>query len=241
MLDNLLTQRHELKFYIHRVEYEQLRLKLLKLLSCDAYQRDPEGYFIRSLYFDDLHDTAVNEKLAGIEKRSKLRLRIYSYDQDWAKLENKIKDNNYVRKVSQTITKQEALNLINGDYQFLLNYDNNYARALYFDFATIYRRPVTVIDYYRDAYMLDFNNIRVTFDKNLRSTTSNFDLFNPNLPTHPLQFDQVVIMEIKFDNFLPPWFLKIIHAERFTQSAVSKYCLARMQNNEYLLSATSQI
>lgn len=233
MSTNLQVQRHELKYYINRIDYEYCKSVLKHLMKRDSYQQNDVGYFIRSLYLDDTYNNSVQEKLAGIENRDKYRLRIYNFDQEWVKLERKRKHNHYTRKTTAIITKDEALNVIKGNYEDLLNYKHPDTNSLYFDLKQTYFRPVVIVDYIRDAFMLDYNNIRVTFDKHLRNNDQDFNLFSPHIVTEPLQRDEVIIMEIKFNHFLPPWFKNIFKLESVTSSAISKYCQSRMRTREY--------
>lgn len=232
-MTSLHVQRHELKYYINRSDYEYCRSLLKHLMSRDANQKNDRGYFIRSLYFDDVHESAVEEKLAGVEMRDKYRLRIYDCEQNWAKLERKRKHGNYVQKTSGILTKKEALDLIDGNYEILLRHKNKNLNSIYFDFKTKFFCPVVIVDYIRDAFTLDYNNIRITFDKHLRSNNQDLDLFCPAILTEPLQRDEVIIMEIKFNDCLPSWFTSLFKFESSTASAISKYCQSRMRTREH--------
>ena len=232
---HLNVKRHEIKFYISYADYEHARQLLSHLMTPDPNQADPRGYFIRSLYFDDILDSSVEEKLDGIERRDKYRIRIYDPSQSWAKLERKRKHNQYVDKSSVSISRSEARALIDGNADFLLEKDSDAARSIYFDFCRKYFRPTVVVDYDREVFILDYNEIRVTFDKNLRVSTSDFDLFNPQLVTQPLQRADTIIMEVKFNVCLPPWFANLLRLDGTTAQAISKYCQGRMQLREYYL------
>ena len=98
----------------------------------------------------------------------------------------------------------------------------------YLEFRRSYYRPVVLIDYEREAFMLPFNNIRVTFDKDLRKSTTDLNMFTCRTTT-PVFHDPVVILEVKFDRELPTWLGKLFNTLPHTRSAVSKYCLSRME------------
>lgn len=230
---NQNVQRHELKYYINMNDYLYAKSLLKNLMQRDSYQKDDDGYFIRSLYLDDANDASVEEKLAGVEKRDKYRLRIYDFNQDWVKLERKRKYNNYVKKSSVIITKEEAIEIMNGKYECLLKYNNTDANSIYFDFKRKYFEPAVIVDYVRDAFILDYNNIRITFDKHLRGNTSDLNLFDANVLTEPLQKNEVMIMEVKYNNCLPSWFTEFFHFEGAVHSAISKFCHCRMKTDEY--------
>ncbi len=223
----LTVTRHELKYYLSYSDYIVARNILRELMDRDAYSPE-EGYPIRSLYFDDIQDASVIEKLDGIELRDKYRLRTYDPKLDWVKLERKSKNNNYVQKTSVRLAKEEAKELIGGNSDVLLSIDTPGARSMYFDFKRKYLRPVVVIDYVREAYTLPFNNIRITFDKTLRYATHNLNLFDEHLETIPLQGEDIIILEIKFDNFLPPMIRDMLPLQSATSSAISKYTQSRI-------------
>ena len=58
--------RHEFKYYINYHEYTYLKARLEGIMAYDK-NSGKDGYHIRSLYFDDVYDTALNEKMSGIK------------------------------------------------------------------------------------------------------------------------------------------------------------------------------
>lgn len=221
------VQRHELKYYISRADYEYARSLLGNLMQRDEHSPE-RGYPIRSLYFDDINDTSVTEKLDGIEYRDKYRLRTYDPTLDWVKLERKRKNNNYVQKTSVRLSKQQARELMNNDYRCLYEMDSPDARALYVDFVKKFLRPVVIVDYVREAYTLPYNDIRITFDKELAANIHDLDMFDTNLSVRPIQRNDVIIMEVKYNTTLPSWFKDFFTFPSATMSAVSKYTQARI-------------
>jgi len=220
--------RHELKYYINQNDYLILKSILDKTLSKDLYQGNTGGYFIRSVYFDDFHDSAMEEKLSGVQNRSKYRLRIYDLKQDWAKLERKSKFDNYINKVSVHIDRNAVSDALKGNFSFLQNIEGEHASQLLFDLSKKHVKPVLLVDYVRDAYTLPFNNVRVTFDKQLRVNTSHFSIFDDTVDTMPMQKSDVVILEIKYNNFLPRWISHLLQGRSSTRSAISKYAQGRL-------------
>lgn len=233
MNNTLKVQRHELKFYISRSDYEYTSAVLSELMEKDENQNNDRGYFIRSLYFDDIAESSVEEKLDGIELRDKYRLRIYDTNLEWAKLERKRKVNNFVQKSSVTVTKEEAEEIISGNYDCLLEKKSKDAVSIYFDLKRKYFRPTVIVDYIRDVYKMNYNEIRITFDKHLRANTEDFRLFSNDVITHPLQRDDVIEMEVKFNTCLPSWFKDFLNFESSVNMAISKYCHGRIGTREY--------
>lgn len=88
-LQQVLRQEH--KYLLNPAQADQYKCEFRKLLSEDAHN-GKNGYLVRSLYFDTLNDRDLAEKLAGVEIRRKIRLRIYAPDANVAFLEMKQKE-----------------------------------------------------------------------------------------------------------------------------------------------------
>ncbi len=228
MLKNQNINRTELKYYISNLEYYTLRNRLKVILNQDPHNpKGGGGYFIRSLYFDSYSDEALFEKQSGVLKRAKYRMRIYNTDTNIVKFEIKNRENNQVFKETATITKESAIKIIDGDYKELLNYNNPILNRIYIKFTQNLYRPKVIVDYYREAYIYDFFNIRITFDLNLSSNSINFDIFSNYLHTTPTILEQKQILEIKYDKILPDYIRDILQIDSFERMAISKYALSR--------------
>lgn len=231
----LMVWRHELKFFLSRADYEYARNILRELMCRDGYASEGE-YPLRNLYFDTIADESVIEKLDGIESRDKYRLRSYGSQYPWVKLERKRKRNDYVNKTSVVLSDDDARALVGGDYHMLLECSTAGARSLYFDFARQYLHPVVLIDYTREPYTLPYNEIRVTFDKDISiSVGSHLDMFDWAVETRQIQPQEVVIMEVKYNVCLPSWFKDVLSLESCTSAAIGKYAIARLGAMDYVL------
>ena len=220
--------RHELKYYITLGEYELLRRKLSLTMERDAFAKKNGGeYFIRSLYFDDRDDSAFREKLSGIDERDKFRIRIYDMRDDVIKLECKHKSNGYIKKQSIGLSRKEYEKLISGDRLFLLNRPEPFARRMYLEFAQRALKPAVIVDYTREAFVFPMEDVRVTFDKNVRTGLRSVDMFNAGIPTYPVIDDYGMVLEIKFNRFLPTYIRSLLLLEASQRSAISKYVLCR--------------
>ena len=94
--------------------------------------------------------------------------------------------------------------------------------------------PVVIVDYIREAYITDAQEVRITFDKQLRTGLYSDDLFNPNLPTYPVFDDIKEVLEVKFDQFLPAYLQTVLSGVTAERSAVSKYVhCRRYEEKEY--------
>lgn len=220
--------RHELKYYITLGEYELLQRKLSLTMERDAFAKKNGGeYFIRSLYFDDRDDSAFREKLSGIDERDKFRIRIYDMRDDVIKLECKHKSNGYIKKQSIGLSRKEYEKLMSGDRLFLLNRPEPFARRMYLEFAQRALKPAVIVDYTREAFVFPMEDVRVTFDKNVRTGLRSVDMFNAGIPTYPVIDDYGMVLEIKFNRFLPTYIRSLLQLEASQRSAISKYVLCR--------------
>ena len=113
------TLRHELKYYINASVYHTLRNRLRAVLKPDPNMKREDGYLISSLYFDDLHHSALNEKQSGIRFRKKYRMRCYDRSDALIKLECKYKYDEYISKTSATLSRAEYDAILRNDYGFL--------------------------------------------------------------------------------------------------------------------------
>lgn len=225
--------REEKKYLITLENYISSNNYLSKVLHADPHNGE-FGYVIRSLYFDTLDNNDFNDKIDGLETRRKIRLRIYSPDDDFAYLELKQKQGNYQEKRSLKLTKEQALKLIAKDYSVLLEIDNPFALEMYGLMASNNYVPKTINEYRRKAYVVEENSTRITFDSDIRGTETSFDLFDKNLILNPVFDQNFVVFEVKYNGFLLSYVKDIINSIDRIQTPVSKYCLGRTNTIKYI-------
>ena len=102
---NTLPLRHELKFFINERQYFVLSGILDAVLSRDPNGDEYNEYHIRSLYFDTAFNTALFDKLNGVQNRDKYRIRIYNFSDKVIKLECKTKVGSLISKRSISIPR----------------------------------------------------------------------------------------------------------------------------------------
>lgn len=223
MLD---VSRRELKYLISPAEVVKLKQSLENVLRGDSHN-GKNGYMVRSLYFDSLSDRDFEDKVDGYDKRQKIRLRIYDVHSGQAKLELKQKEGISQRKRSLLLNREEAERMIQGDYSFLMERSETIAHQLYTHMVMKCYRPKCIVEYDRIAYCADTNDIRVTFDMNLRATESSFNIFEENLILYPVSSASEVTMEVKYNGFLFSYIKSILNHSDKMQTSNSKYCRAR--------------
>jgi len=224
--------RHELKYYIHYHEYHILRNKLKAILERDHYSDKNGNYHVRSLYFDDAYNSCLFEKLSGVERRKKFRIRIYNLSDKTIKLECKRKVGSLIAKDVIHISRDEYESLLKGEYDFL----KKSSGFLYHDFYRSLKhnlyRPIVIVDYIREAFVAPFNlsRIRINFDKELQTGVNKTDLFDKHLTTMNLVERPRVILEIKYESFLPEHLKQVLQVGAADRCAISKYTIGRSYN-----------
>ena len=224
---NSLPARHELKYFINPAELAALRARLRGAMDMDAHCVDGEPYAIRSLYFDDIDDSAWYDKQAGVMHRDKYRIRIYNCSDKAIFLERKRKQGDLIQKSSVQITRRLCDQLVSGNPAGLYKSSNPLLLDMYVMMRTRLLRPKVIVDYAREAYVHPAEETRITFDLNLRSGLHSLDLFNPDLPTVCPHDRNVQILEVKFNNYLPDFVAGLLSGINAERSAVSKYVLCR--------------
>lgn len=223
------VNRKEKKFLMDAASAKKLEALLGEVLQADSHNSDGDGdgYRIRTLYFDTLHDRDYAEKLMGYDPRRKVRLRIYDPSSDFALLELKQKQVDNQVKRSLPLNRQEAESLIEGDYQFLLKRPEPFAAEIHaFMYINGYR-PKTIVEYNRMAFLAKENKIRLTLDRNIRATESSVNLFDEHLCLYPVLEPFNVVLEVKFNGFLLSYIKDLLSMVDKSEVSVSKYCLAR--------------
>ena len=223
----LKVDRVEKKYLIDEVAASIMKTRLDTYMKQDPHN-GPKGYMVRSVYFDSIRDRDYYEKEDGLDHRKKIRLRIYDPDSENVKLELKEKHNGQQRKQSMEITREEAKQMLKGDYQFLQKYKKQPATTIYAILVMDIYRPKCMVEYNRFAYILQENDIRITFDSELRASESDFDLFKKNPTYYPVAHPSQITLEVKYNRFLLSNIKKALSIKAKVETSNSKYVRARM-------------
>lgn len=218
--------RHELKHVISLSDAFALRARLRAVAQTDTYS-DNGKYEIRSLYFDTPGDRALREKICGVNIREKFRLRCYNHDSSVIKLEKKAKVNGLCKKTGILISREEAERLSHSVTREITKDTPPLLSELYSKMATSRLRPKTIVDYTREAYTYPAGNVRITIDSNIRTGLSCTNFLNFGCVTVPTG-NPAIILEVKWDEFLPSVIRDIIQLESRHASAFSKYAVCRI-------------
>ena len=222
-----MTQyRHEWKHEISLSDRIALRQRLRAVARPDGHARDGR-YFIRSLYFDNLADKALREKLDGVDRREKFRIRYYDGDVSLIRLEKKSKRSGLGNKVSAFLTAEEAQAVVDGSWDWMPGSGRDLVLELYSKMKSQGLRPRTIVDYTREAFVYGPGNVRVTLDYDIRTGLRCTDFLDPDCITVPAG-DAPAILEVKWDAYLPAVIQDAVQLPGRRAGAFSKYAACRV-------------
>lgn len=221
-----LKFRHEWKHEITYADLITIRQRLRAVAQPDSHGADGT-YHIRSLYFDTPTDRALRDKLDGVNYREKFRIRCYDRDYSLIHLEKKTKVNGLCDKVSADLTAEETRAILDGDWDWMLSSPRELVRELYTKMTLQGLRPKAIVDYTRDAFVYPAGNVRVTLDYNIRTGLRSTDFLNPGCPTVPAG-NSPIILEVKWDEFLPDLIRDAVQLPNRRAGAFSKYAACRV-------------
>lgn len=224
----MLVGRQELKHAISLAEYQVLRKKLAHFMRSDPHAGPNGKYMIRSTYFDNFDNKVLQEKKEGYLNRDKYRVRIYGKCDEVINLERKSKRNNLTFKSKCQITKREFEKIRNSEIAWMEEDNRSLIRDLFFEMQYYQLKPRTVVDYIREPYVYPYGNVRVTFDLKIQTSMQNTNMFASNLPMVDVLEADIVILEVKYDNYLPDVIKHLLQLSDTRQEAYSKYQLSRM-------------
>lgn len=218
--------RHEWKHEITYSDMLALRQRLRVVTKPDSHAINGT-YLIRSLYFDNNSDKALREKINGVNIREKFRIRYYNHDTSFIHLEKKSKINGLCLKESARITKEQAQAIVDGQYEWMLETDIPLFHELYSKMKSQGLHPKTIVDYTREPFIFAPGNVRVTIDHKIRTGLHCTDFLNPQCVTVAAG-DAPIILEIKWDEYLPDIIRDIVQLENCRSGAFSKYAACRI-------------
>lgn len=218
--------RHEWKHVISFADLLVLRRRLAAAARPDGH--GAEGtYWIRSLYFDDPADRALREKIDGVNRREKFRIRYYNRDLSLIHLEKKSKRNGLCAKESVPVSAGEVRALLAGDWGWMEHSGRDLVWELRRKMTDQLLRPRTIVDYTREAYVYAPGNVRVTLDRDIRAALRPAGFLDPDCVTVPV-CEPRIILEVKWDEFLPDPIRAAVQLPNRRASAFSKYAACRM-------------
>ena len=220
--------RHELKYSLTEADSVMLASRLSAFMQRDVHAGERKEYVIRSLYFDNLYDKALREKLSGVAIRDKFRIRYYDFDTNFIRLEKKSKRYSLGHKYQCRMTANEAEKIIFGRWEWMAKDERPLVRELYLKIKLELFRPMVIVEYRREPFTYVPGNVRITFDRDIRSCKDVKAFFKKDAPSVPVLPDGKCIMEVKYDDFLPDVISRTILTTKNREQAYSKFAACRI-------------
>lgn len=219
--------RYEIKYVISTAVAKELKYKLKPLLDFDPNADENGVYTIKSLYFDDPDNTAFAEKLDGVLYRKKYRIRTYNDSDAIINLERKYKHNNLTSKDQMLISKEIYSKIIDGNIDDIDISQDNLLSQFVAEIKVKHLMPSVIVEYKRTVFTYPLSTVRVTLDEKVKSGRYNYDLFEEGIPEYRVMKADEVVLEVKYDNYLPEHIEKILESVPSYRQAVSKFAICR--------------
>ena len=192
--------RHELKYGIGYPQYLELRSRLRPVMQTDPHGGADGRYLIRSIYFDNFTDKALREK--GVASS----------------------DSYLCRKYHAEITEQECRQLLAGRTNWMRGHPAPLVRELYAKMRYQVLRPKVLVSYVREPDLYAAGNVRITFDSRIRTSLYHQEFLERQVADiNASEQPRDMILEIKYDAFLPEVIRSLIQTQAVRQQAFSKY------------------
>ncbi len=218
--------RHEWKHEISLADRMVLRARLAAVCRADGHAVNGT-YLVRSLYFDNPADKVLREKIDGVNRREKFRIRCYNGDLSLIHLEKKSKRGGLGTKETAELSAAEAQAVVDGELDWMMDSGRPLVQELYHKMRTQGLRPRTIVDYTREPFVYGPGNVRVTLDYDIRTGLGCTDFLNSSCVTIPTG-GPAAVLEVKWDAFLPDLIRDAVQLEGRRASAFSKYAACRI-------------
>lgn len=223
--------RHEDKYLCSDQELIIIYHKLKNLVSLDPHvDAGKRNYLVKSVYFDDVYNTAYYDNECGSEPREKWRIRTYNCDARRITLECKRKEYGMISKSSCPLEKGLFLSImcgkkieVNKEYNKLLN------RFLALR-NMVQLNPVIIVQYQRYPFIYKYGNVRITFDCGICSSFGFNKFPNEDKLRRPILSKGTQLLEVKYDEYIPDYLYHTIQLANMQKMTFSKYYLCRRIN-----------
>ena len=231
---NLHFRRWEFKYRVPITVADRMIPQMMNYMDWDEYTHDDHGYEVNSLYFDSPRFKCYHEKLDGLKMRKKVRIRSYKRDvgpESNLFFELKRKSGDVILKDRIIVEGEDYFKFLDDPFSLMRveAYDREFVNEYLYETANNLMKPVVLVTYLRKAFVSRFDKrFRVTFDYNLsfaKPGTESDATENASFDVdYERKYDDLVIMEVKFNGAMPKWFHDIIEMYGLRKDRFSKYC-----------------
>ena len=220
--------RIEKKYLVTSAQKKKLLNTIKKHMRPDNYHKSE----VINLYFDNDNYDLIIQSIDRPEFKEKLRARSYGgYDRVFVEIKTKIKgkDNNIGYKRRVMITHEDFDEFINHKAtlaklsQRSIENNNDLQIAKEADYLVEHfdLKPKILITYNRESYK-DENDLRITFDTNLKYRSKNLSLIKGKRDKIYFKNKPNTIMEVKANGVIPLWLVNIMSEEKIYPQQFSK-------------------
>jgi len=220
--------RHEYKYFLDCRMEQILQIRAAGILMRDTHVKSDGTYLIRSLYFDDFHDSCMTENDAGTDPRSKFRIRYYNHDTSRIRLEKKSKTRGMTLKESCAISEEECRGLMSGEVPEISDTMSTVKQKLLLEMQMLGLMPKVIVSYERIPFIYPGGNVRVTFDRKISSSSESNLFLDGNYAERPILPLGNSILEVKWDEVLPLHIKDVLKLDELQWTAFSKYYMCRL-------------
>jgi len=226
--NEVVKYRNELKYCIS--EQQAIAVSELMNMICvhDRFCDEHGRYYIKSTYFDTVNDDFYYDTLAGINIRHKYRIRSYNMDKSYIRFEKKATENGLKYKASSELDYAQYIKIIEGDCNSG-EVDSDVLKNFLTESEARVIRPIVNIGYYREAFVYQTGNVRITIDSDIRASYNIFSLFDVDESSVSILNDPCLrVLEIKYDEGIPMYIRDMINSLGICdQVSFSKYVNSR--------------
>ncbi len=219
MADFTTFKRVEKKYLLTEEKYNALMERLTEYMQLDEYGL----HTICNVYYDTDDYELIRTSIEKPMYKEKLRLRSYGVPGKDSKvfLEIKKKYDGIVYKRRIALTLEEAEEFLDNGGE--LKKEGQIENEIKYFVSHYNPKGKMYIAYDREAYFgKEDSSIRITFDKNIRSRTSNIELEKGDAGEMLLNEGER-LMEIKVAGAFPMWMAKMLSELEIYQTSFSKY------------------
>jgi len=222
--------RREYKYFVADKALPALRYDLLHFLKYDEHAGKVQDhkYTVRSLYYDTPSLRYYNEKLGGIGRRTKIRLRRYESatgkPSGWF-LEAKEKFDDLCAKSRAAISTEALHESMAGrgwpDLKTITFPNEAACQSFQLAIQSCNLEPKVLVLYDREAFVDPHSDLRVTIDTEVQAIAASnpYQTIGRELPIMNRP-----VFEIKFRDTVPAWLNMILRKNGVVREPISKYC-----------------
>ncbi len=220
--------RHELKFICGEGQLRLLEERVRHICMPDSHAGENGRYTVRSLYFDTYDDQCFYENEAGVDHRAKYRIRIYNGSTDTIQLERKETLHGLKRKEACPLSLQQCRQLMDRRPVAVALPEQDLLRRFLAEQSMRLLLPRVIVEYVRSPYIYAAGNVRITFDRHIRSAAETGRFLEPQIPGRCIMAQDRHVLEVKYDEGLPGAIREVLTAgQELSRTSFSKYYLCR--------------